>query len=639
MSKKLFSFFMAFFLLFSVGAGCRENPPAAPQDARRNLSAYEFSMASLSATDKFGREIAPMGYLKTDRERFVGLFYWMWISNTNYYYHNIFDCTKLMSTEEGAAAFWNIDPSNAAYQQLSQIGAFHFTNEPLYGYYNSSDPWVITRHMELFILAGIDFIFLDTSNSLIYDEDIRGSQFEGVVKAPSYTLLDTMLELYEKGWDVPKVVFLTNTRSGERVEEIRRAFYDSGKYEALWFKPDGVRPMIIATTEQNDGASDTWGDVNKFVPVSAADQLYFDVKETQWPNKGSKPNGFPWISNRAPQTYHEESKAISVSVAQHGNLGFTDMIDRNSRGYNYKEQKVEENWQLGQNFENQWDTVFSLEEKGTDVTFVNVTGWNEWVGMKFGNLDSKAVMVDNFYGQYTRDIEPDKTLYQDTTLLQLTRNLRKFKYEPAAETYLWKTKTVRAFEDFEDVPAVYVDFEGDALARDYWSFDVKPTGPYYTDATDRNDILETRVVHDGTNLYFLVTTKEDVTAYESGDNWMNILIKTEASTEDNSFAGYNFAVNRAPDGNTTSVEKSTGGWNWESAGAAELLVEGNRMMITVPLSTLGLSADNVKFSFKVADNVQKPSWFAAEDAEHDILHYYATGDSAPLGRYSYSYGY
>lgn len=630
---------MAFFLLFSVGAGCRENPPAAPQDARRNLSAYEFSMASLSATDKFGREIAPMGYLKTDRERFVGLFYWMWISNTNYYYHNIFDCTKLMSTEEGAAAFWNIDPSNAAYQQLSQIGAFHFTNEPLYGYYNSSDPWVITRHMELFILAGIDFIFLDTSNSLIYDEDIRGSQFEGVVKAPSYTLLDTMLELYEKGWDVPKVVFLTNTRSGERVEEIRRAFYDSGKYEALWFKPDGVRPMIIATTEQNDGASDTWGDVNKFVPVSAADQLYFDVKETQWPNKGSKPNGFPWISNRAPQTYHEESKAISVSVAQHGNLGFTDMIDRNSRGYNYKEQKVEENWQLGQNFENQWDTVFSLEEKGKDVTFVNVTGWNEWVGMKFGNLDSKAVMVDNFYEQYTRDIEPDKTLYQDTTLLQLTRNLRKFKYEPAAETYLWKTKTVRAFEDFEDVPAVYVDFEGDALARDYWSFDVKPTGPYYTDATDRNDILETRVVHDGTNLYFLVTTKEDVTAYESGDNWMNILIKTEASTEDNSFAGYNFAVNRAPDGNTTSVEKSTGGWNWESAGAAELLVEGNRMMITVALSTLGLSADNVKFSFKVSDNVQKPSWFAAEDAEHDILHYYATGDSAPLGRYSYSYGY
>ena len=630
---------MAFFLLFSVGTGCRENPPAAPQDARRNLSAYEFSMASLSATDKFGREIAPMGYLKTDRERFVGLFYWMWISNTNYYYHNIFDCTKLMATEEGAAAFWNIDPSNAAYQQLSQIGAFHFTNEPLYGYYNSSDPWVITRHMELFILAGIDFIFLDTSNSLIYDEDIRGSQFEGVVKAPSYTLLDTMLELYEKGWDVPKVVFLTNTRSGERVEEIRRAFYDSGKYEALWFKPDGVRPMIIATTEQNDGASDTWGDVNKFVPVSAADQLYFDVKETQWPNKGSKPNGFPWISNRAPQTYHEESKAISVSVAQHGNLGFTDMIARNSRGYNYKEQKVEENWQLGQNFENQWDTVFSLEEKGKDVTFVNVTGWNEWVGMKFGNLDSKAVMVDNFYGQYTRDIEPDKTLYQDTTLLQLTRNLRKFKYEPAAETYLWKTKTVRAFEDFEDVPAVYVDFEGDALARDYWSFDVKPTGPYYTDATDRNDILETRVVHDGTNLYFLVTTKEDVTAYESGDNWMNILIKTEASTEDNSFAGYNFAVNRAPDGNTTSVEKSTGGWNWESAGAAELLVEGNRMMITVPLSTLGLSADNVKFSFKVSDNVQKPSWFAAEDAEHDILHYYATGDSAPLGRYSYSYGY
>ena len=198
---------------------------------------------------------------------------------------------------------------------------------------------------------------------------------------------------------------------------------------------------------------------------------------------------------------------------------------------------------------------------------------------------------------------------------------------------------MRAFEDFEDVPAVYVDFEGDALARDYWSFDVKPTGPYYTDATDRNDILETRVVHDGTNLYFLVTTKEDVTAYESGDNWMNILIKTEASTEDNSFAGYNFAVNRAPDGDKTTVERSAGGWNWEKTGEAEISVSGKYLTVTVPLSALGLSSDNVKFSFKVADNVQKPGWYEADDPDHEVLHYYITGDSAPIGRLNYTYGY
>ena len=61
-------------------------------------------------------------------------------------------------------------------------------------------------------------------------------------------------------------------------------------------------------------------------------------------------------------------------------------------------------------------------------------------------------------------------------------------------------------------------------------------------------------------------------------------------------------------------------------------------MYKVPLSVLGLSADNVEFSFKVADNVQKPSYYTEEDEEESILYYYITGDSAPIGRFGYAYG-
>ena len=579
-----------------------------------------------------------MGYKKTDSERFVGLFYWMWISNTHYYYHDIFDCTKLMSTSEGQAAFWNIDSSNAEYQKLSQVGAFHFTNEPLYGYYNSSDPWVITKHMELFIMADIDFIFLDTSNAYIYEFDVtQDNMFDGTVKSPCYTLLDTMLELYNKGWDVPKVVFLTKKKSGERVSQIRQNYYEyqNGKYDDLWFRPEGDKPMIIGTTAQNDGASDMWN-TTSFQAISSSDMEYFDVKETQWPNKSGKPNGFPWICNRTPQYYHEQSQAISVSVAQHGNLGFTDMENRSNRGYDYYSDTIEENWQAGKNFQNQWDTVFKTEQNGKPVKFVNVTGWNDWIGMKFGTLSNKAVMVDNFHGAYTRDIEMDKTLYQDTTALQLTRNIRKFKYEPIGK-YKWATKTVTDFSDFNDVTSVYLDMEGDTVNRDYFSFDVKRSGPYYTDTTGRNDILSVKVVNDENNLYFMITTKEDVTKYQSGDNWMNILIKTQNSTQN--FGGYNYIVNRSPNGNTTSVEKCNGGWDWSNSGFAQCVVQGNKMLVTVPLASLGLSKENVKFEFKVADNVVKPSWFNDGDAQNDIMHYYVTGDSAPIGRYSYSYGY
>ena len=54
------------------------------------------------------------------------------------------------------------------------------------------------------------------------------------------------------------------------------------------------------------------------------------------------------------------------------------------------------------------------------------------------------------------------------------------------------------------------------------------------------------------------------------------------------------------------------------------------MLIVVPLAALGLSANSVSFEFKVADNVTDYT---------DIMDYYVTGDSAPIGRLRYAYGY
>ena len=54
------------------------------------------------------------------------------------------------------------------------------------------------------------------------------------------------------------------------------------------------------------------------------------------------------------------------------------------------------------------------------------------------------------------------------------------------------------------------------------------------------------------------------------------------------------------------------------------------MLCAVPLSALGLTSDSCYIQFKVTDNVQNPG---------DIMDYYVTGDSAPIGRLSYAYGY
>ena len=54
------------------------------------------------------------------------------------------------------------------------------------------------------------------------------------------------------------------------------------------------------------------------------------------------------------------------------------------------------------------------------------------------------------------------------------------------------------------------------------------------------------------------------------------------------------------------------------------------MVVAVPLSALGLTAESCHIEFKVSDNVTKCD---------DIMDYYVSGDSAPIGRLSYSYGY
>ena len=138
--------------------------------------------------------------------------------------------------------------------------------------------------------------------------------------------------------------------------------------------------------------------------------------------------------------------------------------------------------------------------------------------------------------------------------------------------------------------------------------------------------METRVTHDQDNVYFLITTKDPITPYESGENWMNILIKTDQGAN---WEGYTHLINRNPTASKTSVEKSRGGWNWESSGSANIEVSGNRMLVTVSRAALGLQ-NKVCFEFKVADHVTEYT---------DIMDYYISGDSAPIGRLRYSYGY
>ena len=589
---KLIALILSGIFLTGTVAGCRKADT-------RALTPQEYTYLNLSGTDALGRRIQP-GAARKEGEKYVGIFYSLWHGQLAGLQQSIQNIQELL--DAGAEGVKKL-------QDKSDVGQFYYWGEPLYGYYNTQDPWVLTRHVELLTMAGVDFLCIDATNA--YDYVQSGE-----------TLLGILRQMKEQGFQVPGVCFYTNTSSGTTANQIYKDYYESGKWDDLWYAPNG-RPLLVGITENNGMASDQtrfWGTTDF---VSPALQRYFEVKESEWPNGIHNDNSMPWMSWDYPQRIH--SGYISVPVAQHSHTttSVSHMAPESHRGYDNVSGRVTGDYREGQSFQQMWNTVFEHEN---DVTTVLVCGWNEWMAQKQTSGD----FVDVYNWEYSRDCEMMKGGYGDNYYLQLCQNIRKYKltdpqkYEyPAAEINM---DAADLGAEFEGVTSHYKDFSGDALARDFR--DAANTEGAYRDDSNRNDITDVKVAHDGANLYFYVKTAADITEHNGTDlNWMNILIGDGGT--DNAFAGYRYILNRMPDGDTTSVERYENG-AWQSVGTARLRVSGNEMAVCVPLSLIGKSARDLSVEFKVADNVTHPD---------DIMDYYVTGDSAPIGRLSYSYGY
>ena len=103
---------------------------------------------------------------------------------------------------------------------------------------------------------------------------------------------------------------------------------------------------------------------------------------------------------------------------------------------------------------------------------------------------------------------------------------------------------------------------------------------------------------------------------------MNIHIRTDAN--ENDAWGYNFVIRE--NGKVIAIENGI----YAEKGKADTNVLGNQMYVRVPLTILGLSKNNCHIEFKVSDHVTDTS---------DVLSFYNSGDSAPIGGLSWSFGY
>ena len=426
-----------------------------------------------------------------------------------------------------------------------------------------------------------------------------------------------ILDEYQKqGWNVPKMVFYTNSHSGKTIELLYEGLYKKSLYPNLWFYWEG-KPLIVGHPEE----------------CSDEVKTFFRIKKSQWPNEGKfHDDGLPWIAFERPQHVFKnekgENEAINVSVAQHnGTIRFSSSAfygDQTNWTRSWREGKNDpapDAYKYGYNFIEQFE--YALQQ---DPKIVFITGWNEWIAMSFKGPNEKepVMFVDLCDTNNSRDIEPMVGGFGDNYYMQMMEYIRKYKgVKPLQTNKAPFTINVEGnFSQWNQVEFAFKDYVNDIPDRDVQGYGEL----HYTNRTGRNDFDTMKVVEDRNNVYFYVKTVAPITKPEK--HWMSLFIRTSNAEAKNSWEGYDFVLNRmTPSGGKAVLERSSGGWNWKEAAQVPMKVKGNELHLAIPKQVLGMTGNTKSsFQFKWADNYQ---------GEGDINSFYLDGDAAPLGRLNY----
>ena len=616
-----------------------------------------FTVSQLSGLFDYG-DVAARGVKKEGK--YVGIFYFMWHNESN----GLYDISKIQATQTNPYdtennVLWANAGSKAYDAKISPQNAFHYFEEPLYGYYTSKDKWVIRKHLELLTLAGIDFLYLDFTNA-----NVKNSEGINLYKEQTLALLDVILEMQKEGYDVPKIVPIccnNETPTGnimKVVEWVYNNYYavENFKYKNCWFTADSKnnpsgKPLLVSYTFDKNYSNKAVADA-------------FWVRNVVWPTlvtESSYKNGFPWMDYSLPQKNYDG--IMNVSIAQHigGNWSSEAFLARSKRNanYQYRGRGAQVNQTLayetddleaaltGSNFITEWRNV--LNYKGDDLFMVTVTGWNEWVAQKLNINGQYATFVDTYNVAFSRDIEMmrDDDGYGDTYFMLLAQFTRQFKYGDSGKksgAAMWR-KTTLDYADisaWNDVKAKYLDLAADTVDRNAYSVSKKYL---YTDTSARNDIDYIKIANDDKYLYVLVAAKKDITAYESGDTgWMNLWLTTGA--KGGGWNGYDFIINRSPENSKTSIEalgKDAQGkiTTVMSNFDADYAFNGKYISYRIPLEALNVTSMS-EIGVKATDNIFANQKTDKNDgvgvyAFGDIFAFYCGGDCAPAGRLNYAY--
>ena len=507
--------------------------------------------------------VADLKSTSGDKQRQVGLFYFLWLGEHGR--HKPYDVSAILAADPQAGYKTDSDVWGG-------VGTYHHWGEPLYGYYYSDDEWVVRKHMKLLITAEIDFLFFDTTNAAIYENNAK--------------LVMRILDEYRQdGWIIPKIMFYTNTDSGKTVEKIYNSIYKQNFMPQTWYEYEG-KPLIIA----------------KRAECNAELTDFFTVREAQWPNEADKQGGWPWMDFTKPQRvftdFNGKDEVINVSVAQHPQLRFGDSAmygEENNCGrafHNGRNDLEPDAYIKGYNFIEQFDRAIE-----TDPPVVLVTGWNEWIAGRWEGIPERPLMfVDCANYEYSRDIEMMRGGYGDSYYLQLISCVRKYKRIPD------NIKTIKSGETAE-----FYSFADDDIQRNH-----EGSGTVYTNDTARNIPVKIAVSKIDDEVKFTIVTKDRITPHTSDGTWMQLCVKVRETNEI-------FIINHAPKSETVTTIN----------GVCEIAYSysGNAIEFTLDSGLLYDKSGDFTIEIKAADS---------KIAYCQPLDFYENGSTAPIGHLYYT---
>ena len=608
--------------------------PALDNSAVDQNAEHKVDSSQWIVTDGLDRVMAThtqTGDLREDR--IVAMFYWTWhgdFGNGQTAFNNQQNIDQLIAMGKTERDYMTLSISELRKLGIkTQMGPYHFWDEPIYGYYDGDDEWVIRKQAELLAAADVDVVFFDNTNGTF------------TWRETALRVMKVFSEARKQGVDAPDVSFMFPfgpvDHAGTQMVELYNEIYKKGLYEEVWFRLDG-KPMVMGWPGSLNAKDDKIADeIKNFFTFRSNLGGYLDTE--------SAVNQWGWLS-RFPQAYFHNDKGeieqITVGTAVNHNyvksiiapmsLG-ENIIGRTwtSRGYDTRENAI----LYGACLAEQWENAIAVDPK-----IVFVTAWNEWVAMRIDNWPASPeqyqnCFVDQYNAEFSRDCEPSAGILKDHYYYQLAGYIRQYKGTNPIEKASWEKLIAvdGGYGQWADVTPVYNDYFG-LPDRDFDGYKDPNTGRplHYTNDSGRNDIYDAKVARDYENIYFMVRTVEELTPY-TDPYWMRLYIDMGEVEGDKNWENYEFILNKQTpkDATTATLERFTGdGFATEVVGEVTYSVKGNVLTVCIPKTMLGIPAEQLdfEFGFKWTDNT-------LEDG--DIMQWYLNGDVAPVGRFNYCY--